>query len=50
MGPLSLVIGFLIFRPYKWTKQFINEGIKSFNLSFISLKNVDFQKVIGYQI
>ena len=43
-GSLSLVIDFLIFHSYKWPGEFIKEGKKSFNLSCVSLKNVDFKK------
>ena len=29
-------------QSYKWAREFIKEGNKSFNLSCISLKNIDF--------
>ena len=35
---------YTIFRSYKWAKKFIKEGKKSFNLSYVSLENVDFFK------
>ena len=41
---LSLVIAFWIFRSYKWAREFIKEGKKSFNSSCVSLKNIDFKK------
>ena len=37
-------IAFWIFHSYKWAGEFIKEGKKSFNLSCVSLKNVDFRK------
>ena len=41
---VSLVIAFWIFHSYKWAGEFTKEGKKSFNLSYVSLKNVDFKK------
>ena len=44
MGFLSLVIAFPIFQSYKWATELIKEGKKIFNLSCVSLKNVEFKK------
>ena len=44
MGSLSLVITFLIFHSNKWAREFIKKGKKSFNLSYVLLKKVDFSK------
>ena len=41
---LSLVIAFWIFQLYKWARDLIKEGKKSFNLSCVLLKHVDFKK------
>ena len=35
---------FLNIQPYKWAREFIKEGKNIFNLSCVSLKNVDFRK------